>query len=73
MAYTPGLKIKELVIIRKTRRLPIKGEVLVNVEDRVTPNTIVARTNLPGDAHIISVANELGLDDQVLTLLRSTC
>ena len=63
MAYTPGLKIKELVIIRKTRRLPIKGEVLVNVEDRVTPNTIVARTNLPGDAHIVSVANELGLDD----------
>jgi len=61
-AYTPGLKVTERALIRKTRRLPIPGEVLVREGDRVLPSTIVARTNIPGDPQTLSVANLLGVE-----------
>jgi len=46
-AYTPGLKVTEKLLVTKKRILPLKGEVLVKVGDKVTPDTVVARTNLP--------------------------
>jgi len=61
-AYTPGLTISSGTIIRKTRRLPIKGQVMVNVGDRVTADTIVARTEIPGVIQTIRVAEQLGLE-----------
>jgi len=59
-AYTPGLRISELYRFRKTRRLPLPGEVLVNKGDKVNYHDIVARTNLPGDIQIISAAAIFG-------------
>ncbi len=60
-AYTPGLKVTEKILVRKKRILPLKGEVLVRVGDRVGSETVVARTHLPGAVEPINVANILGL------------
>lgn len=60
-AYTPGLKVTEKLLVTKKRILPLKGEVLVKVGDKVTPDTVVARTNLPGNVEPINIANILGL------------
>ena len=60
-AYTPGLKIKEAMIVSKTRILPISGEVLVEKGDIVGFDTIVARAMTLGDPYIFEVANLLGL------------
>jgi len=61
-AYTPGLKIKRSCIVEKTRRLPIKGEVLVKQGDEVSCDDIVARTTIPGTPQIVDVALALGID-----------
>lgn len=61
-AYTPGLVVTECATVRKTRRLPLKGEVLVSVGDRVEPDTVVARTELPGPLTTVRVAERLGLE-----------
>lgn len=60
-AYTPGLKVSARQLISKRRILPLKGEVMAKVGDRVTPDTVVARTFLPGDVEPINVSNQLGL------------
>ena len=59
-AYTPGLKVTEKELITKKRILPLKGEVLVKVGDKVRPDDVVARTYLPGPVEPINVANILG-------------
>ncbi len=61
-AYTPGLKVTRETTIRKIRRLPLLGEVLVEVGDTVTPDTPVARTEVPGDPHTVNIANILGVE-----------
>ncbi len=61
-AYTPGLKVKSSTVIRKTRRLPIQGEVLVNKGDSVEHNTVVARTRVPGEAFVVKAAHALGIE-----------
>lgn len=63
-AYTPGLKVSELVTISKKRILPLKGQVVVKKGDRVTSDTVVARTELPGMVEPINVANILGVPPQ---------
>ncbi|HEX9917224.1 MAG TPA: hypothetical protein VGB16_05755 [candidate division Zixibacteria bacterium] len=60
-AYTPGLKVTERVLLIKNRILPLKGEVLVKVGDKVHPDTVVARTLLPGNVEPVNVANKLGI------------
>ncbi len=60
-AYTPGLRVAEMTVFRKERRLPIHGEVLVSQGDEVTSDTVVARTHLPGNVQLINVASRLGL------------
>ena len=64
-AYTPGLKRRKLCIVEKSRILPISGEVLVNEGDNVYPDTLVARTNVPGEPRIVKVALALGVDTDV--------
>jgi len=59
-AYTPGLRVAELTTIRKLRRLPLAGEVLVQQGDRVEAQQIVASTSLPGNVQSVNVANKLG-------------
>ena len=61
-AYTPGLKVSPHTIIQRTRRLPLKGEVLVETGQVVTPDTIVARASLPGLMQSVKVAAQLGID-----------
>nr|MBN2277160.1 hypothetical protein [candidate division Zixibacteria bacterium] len=60
-AYTPGLKVTEKILIKKNRILPLKGEVVVKKGDKVSPDDIVARTDLPGPVEPINVANILGI------------
>ena len=61
-AYTPGLKVSDYEKLAKHRILPLKGEVLVSVGDRVKPETVVARSFLPGVVGMCNVANKLGID-----------
>jgi len=63
-AYTPGLKVKRFTIVSKTRRLPIHGEVLVKEGDSVKHDQVVAKTQVPGEVHLINVANALGVDPE---------
>ena len=60
-AYTPGLKVLQHSKIRKERRLPIKGEVHKNIGDIVEADEIVAETKLPGNVHMVKVANRLNV------------
>ncbi len=63
-AYTPGLKVTRKTILRKERRLPLPGEVVVKVRDRVKAEDIVARTELPGNVQPINVAGLLSIPPQ---------
>jgi len=60
-AYTPGLKVTEKAVVRKDRRLPLKGQVLVKVGDQVKSDQIVAKTELPGNVQTVNVAGLLGI------------
>ena len=65
-AYTAGLKIKRAMTVSRTRRLPIPGEVCVNVGDRVNHDTVVARTWISGDPEIVNAAALIGVEDEDL-------
>ena len=60
--FTPGLTVSERDIVLKDRRLPLEGEVLVQVGARVRAADVVARTDLPGKIYPANVANQLGVD-----------
>jgi hypothetical protein len=61
-AYTPGLKVSPGTTIRKQRRLPLKGNVLVKLGDRVSADMVVARTDIPGIIQTVKVAELLGIE-----------
>ena len=61
-SYTPGLKVLKKTIFKKERILPLKGDVLVKSGDQLTPETIVASTNLPGNVQMLKVSNILNID-----------
>ncbi|MCU0606703.1 MAG: hypothetical protein MUF78_04625 [Candidatus Edwardsbacteria bacterium] len=60
-AYTPGLKVTEKSVVRKDRRLPLKGQVMVKQGDAVASDQVVAKTELPGNVQTVNVAGLLGL------------
>ncbi len=60
-AYTPGLTVSPATVVHKRRILPLKGQVVVAVGDAVGPDTVVARTDLPGKVHSKNVAADMGL------------
>jgi len=60
-AYTPGLKVTSRTSHRARRQLPIAGEVLVKVGQRVKARDIVAQTFMPGDITPLNMANLLSL------------
>lgn len=60
-AYTPGLRVTGHTVIEKTRRLPLRGDVVASRGARVAAEDVVARTALPGNVHTVNVANLLGL------------
>jgi biotin carboxyl carrier protein len=58
-------------LIRKTRRLPLKGTVLVQEGQEVTPDTVVARAEIPGIMQTVRVAEQLGVQpDELPRLLK---
>ena len=62
-AYTPGLKVSARTTVEKVRRLPLKGDgVGGGGDDAVQPDTVVARTFLPGLMQTARVAEKLGID-----------
>ena len=60
-AYSPGLKVTNKILLRKKRRLPLKGDVLVKVGQKVKASDVVAQTNLPGNVEALNVANKLSV------------
>jgi len=70
-AYTPGLTVNGRALIRKTRRLPLKGTVHVAAGETVAPETVIARTELPGEVSLLRAADRLGVTpDELPKLLR---
>ena len=65
-AYTPGLAVSARAVVEKTRRLPIKGTVLVQVGQVVGPEDPVARAELSGDVETVRIAEALGLEPSEL-------
>ena len=60
-AYTPGLKVTDGITIEKIRRLPLDGEVLVEVGTKVKAEDVVAKADLPGNVQLLNVANLLSI------------
>ncbi len=56
------LKFAPDITIRKTRLLPVEGEVLVREGDLITADTVVARAQVPGYPVDVSVAFRLGVE-----------
>ncbi|MBS1705441.1 MAG: hypothetical protein JST40_06175 [Armatimonadetes bacterium] len=61
-AYTPGLTVSGDIVVQKVRRLPIKGEVMVEKGQTVKPDTVVARAMLPGILQTIKLTERLGVE-----------
>ena len=60
-AYTPGLKVTARTILRKERRLPLKGQVMrdeLGTEGKA--EDIVAIPDLPGSVFPLNLAGKLG-------------
>jgi len=64
LAYTPGLKRKEYYILRKTRALPLPGDVTVKIGDRVDGDQTVAMTKMPGNPRVVNVCIPLNCDPE---------
>ena len=60
-AYTPGLTVTRHAVVKKQRRLPLSGQVLVEVGAHVKASDVVARTELPGKVTLLNVATKLGV------------
>ncbi len=60
-AYTPGLKVTGRALLRRRRILPIHGEVLVRLGQKVAARDVVAQTLLPGSITPVNVANLLSI------------
>ncbi len=61
-SFTPGLKISSNVSVTKLRELPVPGEILFKEGDRVKADDIVARAFLPGELHILRIAEKMGVE-----------
>lgn len=61
-SYTPGLRVTDNARLRRERRLPLRGRVLLGPGAVVAPDTVVARTELPGDVQTVNLAARLGVD-----------
>ncbi len=66
VAYTPGLRVSGDALIRQTRRLPMKGQVLVSAGQHVAADQVVARAEMPGNLHTVRAAQMLHIEPQEL-------
>ena len=60
-AYTPGLRLAEKLQIRKSRNLPLPGDVIVKKGNTVKSDDIVVRINLLGKVYSVNVVNRLAI------------
>jgi len=49
------------IMVRKQRRLPVAGNILVRIGARVEPDDVVARATIPGTPQIVEIATPLGI------------
>ena len=61
-AYVPGLKVVPNATVKKSRQLPIKGEILKKIGEKVFADDEVAKTHLPGNIIPINIANQLNIE-----------
>jgi transcription elongation GreA/GreB family factor len=66
VAYTPGLRVTADTLLHATRRLPMRGQVLVAQGDVVTADTVVARAEIPGILHLDRMAQRLHVEPSEL-------
>ena len=71
-AYTPGLRVAAETVVRRERRLPLKGDVCVAAGAAVGPESVIARCVLPGNVQTVNLAAKLGVDPAAVggTLLK---
>jgi hypothetical protein len=71
-AYTPGLRVAAETVVRRERRLPLKGDVCVVAGAAVGPESVIARCVLPGNIQTVNLAAKLGVDPAAVggTLLK---
>lgn len=60
-SYTPGLTVTDRTVIHRRRMLPLPGKVVVNADEKVRPEQVVARAELPGKVFPINLANQLSV------------
>ncbi|MCB0319903.1 MAG: hypothetical protein KDD60_03195 [Bdellovibrionales bacterium] len=61
-AFTPGLLAVASTPIMRKRELPVPGEILVNIGDRIQASDEVARAELPGELYILRLPERMGLE-----------
>lgn len=61
MYYPFEVQVTPLTNVRRERMLPVAGEILVHVGERVEPVQVVAHANLPGEFRILPIAHLMGL------------
>ncbi|MEA1987287.1 MAG: hypothetical protein U9N76_07345 [Candidatus Marinimicrobia bacterium] len=61
-AYVPGLKVVPNTTVRKTRQLPLKGDILKKVGEKVKASDEVAKTHLPGNVVPTNIANKINIE-----------
>jgi hypothetical protein len=57
----PSLKAEKSLNIIKRRELPISGSMLVKEEDSVTPESTIAKADLPGELIILRLPEQMGI------------
>jgi biotin carboxyl carrier protein len=62
VAYTPGLRVAADTIVRQTRRLPMRGQVLARMGDLVSAEAAVARAQRPGNVQVMRAAQMLHVE-----------
>lgn len=67
LSASPVLTVSPSVKIRRTRRLPMEGEVLVKPGDEVAASDTVAKASVPGMLHPIDAARLLGISPSDLS------
>jgi len=67
MYYPPQYRISPFTTIKVERALPLQGEVLVQIGQRVESGDEVAQTYLPGQSHTVDVARALGVSKDLVT------
>ncbi len=60
-SYTPGLTVTDHTVIPRRRMLPLPGNVLVKVGDKVRSDQVVAKAELPGKVFPLNLANQLSV------------